>query len=161
MADKHEVKYDATMSRDQWRQMFIRCQITPPTHRATTQWLARVCEETFDVAEVTINAADGTIKAKPFTDGKGAERVTLILSRSAVQGIKFASIAAILGGGQQPPASMLARSQILDALREVGPGGTLMRLVAKESELPESKDLEEDELNLEPEGAENKDVVAV
>lgn len=155
MADNHEVKYEATMSRDQWRQTFIRCQITEPTHRATMQWLARACEETFDVAEVTVKVADGTIKAKPFADGKGSERVTLTLSRGAVQGIKFAAISDILGAGRGgKPASMLSRSQILDSLRDVGPGGTLLRLVTKESELPESKDLDEDELDLEPKKAE-------
>jgi hypothetical protein len=143
------VQYKASMTRKQWRETFVRCQMVPPAHRASSKWLEDACAETFEVAEVTINVAKGDMLTKEFEKGKAEDRVELTLSRSAVLGVKFASIQYIMGFSKQPAASMFMRATILDSLKEVGPNGTLMRMVIKESALPESPDLDENELDLE------------
>lgn len=156
MGDKHEVTYEATMTREQWRRTFVRCQITPPPHNSAIAWLSRACEETFEVAEVTVNATKGNVTEKGWDGRRGDELVKLTLSRTAVLGIKLSAITALMGGPQREPANLLQRAHILDSLRLVGPGGTLLRLVTKEAKLPENQDLEEDELDLEPKAEEKK-----
>lgn len=142
------VMYKATMTRDQWRAMFLRCEMFAPTHKASLKWLSAAAAELFDVSEVTVNVVDGNIKAKPFGEARpGTDSITLELSRDAVQAIKLVSIGVLTGAGKQAPASLLSRAQLFDSLRQVGPDGALLRLVQKEAQLPDAG-ADEDELDL-------------
>lgn len=140
-------KYKATMTRFQWRETYIRCQVVPPTHRESDAWLADVLKETHDVAEVIVKASTGDVKAKPFENKRGEEPVTLDLSLSAIRGIKFAAIRALLGynsqGGAVPAANRLAKATILDSLKDVGPDGAILKKVLKEAKLPESHEADD------------------
>lgn len=158
MGDKHEVKYKATMTREQWRQTFLRAETSTPPHKAALRWLSALAAETHELAEVTVRVSTGGISAKPFEKERGAERVEQELSRDAVLGIKLSAIQTMLGNGTKegPPANLLLRSNVLASLKDVGPAGTLLRLVEKEAILPDSADLDEDELDLEPEAEKAK-----
>ena len=152
--DNANVKYKATMTREQWRNMYVKCENSPLGHRATLTWLSAATAELFDVAEVIQKASSGKMMVKPFEKGKPEDPVTLELSRNAVQGIKLVSIRALVGGeatqggGVTQPASLFNRKYIFDSLRGVGPNETLLRLVQKEAVLPETADLDEAELDL-------------
>lgn len=143
------VTYESKMTREQWRTTFIRCELTSPPHKAALRWLSAACAELHDVAEVSVDAVGGQVRAKGFKDGRGDEVVPLKLTRDAVQGIKLAATMALTSAGGKP-ASLLERASILASLKYVGPEGVLMRKVTAEAELPDSKDLDEDELDLEP-----------
>lgn len=154
----NDVRYKAAMTRQQWRDTFLRAETTNPPHKAALRWVSSLAAEIHEVAEVTIRAATGAMTIKPFEKERASERVELELSRDAVLGIKLIAIKVISGERERDgswkftPANLLERASLLASLKEVGPGGTLLRLVEKEAVLPDSNDLDEEELDLEPEG---------
>ena len=149
MGDEGKIK--ATMTRAQWREVYLRCQVVPPTTHETDRWMGDACAETHDVAEVTIKTTTGEIKAKPFEDKRGEESVTLLLSVNAVRGIKYSSAKTLTGynagNAAFPPSNRLSRAVILESLRGVGPDQKIMKQVMNESKLPDGSTIEEgDEL---------------
>lgn len=150
----NEIRYPAKMTREQWRQTYLRAETMNPRNKAEQRWLSALASETHDLAEVTIRLATGRVSAKPFDEERGAEVVERELSRDAVLGIKATAIQVLTGGygnPPAPPASRLDRMTVLDSIKDVGPAGTLMRLVEKEAVLKDSPDLDEEELDLGPE----------
>ncbi len=141
-----KISYQATMQRSRWRTIYLKCEVTSPTHKASQRWLSEAAAQLFDVAEVKIKAG-GEIKAKvEFNAGKATDLVTLQLSRDAVLGIKFAVVAALDGTSGMPgarPSPLLERRDLLDSCGGIGPDGIFRKLVEKEAKLPEDGDLDE------------------
>lgn len=133
-----EGKYKATMTRAQWRETYLKCQVVPPQHRDAERWMGDACAEIHDVAEVEIKVASGRIEMKEFKDRRGDETVDLMLSINAIRGIKYACTRTLLGYGDLLPANRITRAVILDSLRHVGPGQKVMKKVVEESKLPDS-----------------------
>lgn len=143
-----KIKYRSTMARLRWRNLYIKCEVVNPSHKASQRWLAAAASELFDVAEVTFKTG-GTLMAKTdFEKGKPDELVTLELTRDAVLGIKHAVKEIIQGTRERPPASQLERRELFESCQGIGPDGIFARIVEKEAKLPDSEDLEEgSELN--------------
>lgn len=136
--------FEATMAKSQWRNLYIKVEITSPKHKAAQRWLAAAASELFDVAEVKIKAG-GDLKAKPFVGDAGAQKVTLVLSQDAVLGIKYAVVASLNGTAapDRGPSNLLERRDLLASCEGVGANGGLRKLVEKEAKLPEDEDLDE------------------
>lgn len=137
-------KYQATMTRSQWRETYLRCQVVPPQHRDAERWMGDACAEIHDVAEVDLKVSTGEIKMKNFEDRRGDEPVELMLSVNAIRGVKYAAIRTLLGYGQLLPANRITRATILDSLRLVGPDQKVMKKVVEESKLPDNRGGDDD-----------------
>lgn len=135
------VKYKGTTTRAQWRSLYLKCESVSPKNRVVQRWLSVAASELFDVAEVRIKP--GGINAKRME--KPTEQVTLELSRDCVKGIQHAVIDTLLGTTSGMPAANAERRDLLDAVKDIGPGGKLVRLIEKEAKLPDSDDLDDDE----------------
>lgn len=150
MADEGKIK--ATMTRQQWREVYLRAQVVPPSTRETDRWMADLCAETCDVAEVTVNPATVQIQMKEFeAPKKASDPVTLLLSINAVRGLKWSATRTItgykVGNEVLPPLNRLSRTGILDSLKAVGPDEKILKQVVKEAQLPASDTVDEgDEL---------------
>lgn len=152
-----EGKFKATMTRAQWRETYLKCQVVPPQHRDAERWMGDACAEIHDVAEVEIKVATGRIEMKEFKDRRGDESVELKLSINAIRGIKYACTRTLLGYGELLPANRITRAMILESLRYVGPGQKVMKKVMEESKLPDSNVVDDGlDLESEPEVAPEK-----
>jgi hypothetical protein len=141
-----KITYKGGMARARWRKLYILVETTNPAHKASQRWLQTAAAELFDVAEVRIKTGGGMV-GKTFDLVRGEEEITLELSRDAVLGIKFAVIAKLVGDETRKPATTMERRDLLEAVAGIGPDGKLRRLIEAEAKLPDSEDLEEENLD--------------
>lgn len=143
-----EIKYKATLSRAQVREIHLKAETAPPLHRAAIRWLSAASAETFDLAGVRVDAVKGQISAVEDPQWKGDEDVSLEFSRDGVLGIKYIYVQEFLGSGELRPAGLLRRRQVVSMLSRVDPTGTLGRLVEKDGAPPASEDPNLESLDL-------------
>lgn len=137
-----KIKYKCALARLRWRNLYIKCEVVNPSHKASQRWLAAAASELFDVAEVKFKAG-GTLLAKDFEGGKPEDIISLELTRDAVLGIKHAIVEIIQGTKDRRPASQLERRELMESCQGIGPDGIFARIVEKESKLPDLDELEE------------------
>jgi hypothetical protein len=141
-----KITYKASMARQRWRKLYMLAETINPAHKASQRWLQAAAAELFEVAEVRLKTGGGLV-GKTFDLVRAEETVTLELTRDTVLGIKFAVIAKIVGDDTRKPATMLERRDLLEAVGGIGPDGKLRRLIEAEAKLPDSDDLEEEDLS--------------
>jgi hypothetical protein len=150
-----DVKYKATMTRAWARELFVDAEMAEPPHRAAMKWLSSLASELHEHTQYEIDVTNGAVKAKRSTALPDDDVLTLELSRESVLAIRMLCLRELLGGkrtatGVSGPAGIMRRAQVLKMLKGVGPDGILARQVDEAAVLPESKDLDDEKLDLEP-----------
>lgn len=131
MADDRR-KYPATLTRLQWRNVWVDIQQATPGNRTHEDWLRAANRELLDIAEAKVGIGKLQLLEMKSPD----EAATLRLSYDAVCGCKLSMIQAAA------KAAFGKRGAVREAA--YGFGKEFGRIVEKAITLEDSKDLEED-----------------
>ena len=143
IVENKPVRHRGLLARAHWRALFMKVASSQAGNRSEENWLRAAANELEPLAQVEIGIGV-QITLPKLTDPNGL--VDVELSDHAVRGIRVGLKQAILGTQLMLRAPILEREDLLKAA--AGFGSKFRKLVEKDSQLDEAKDVEDGPLNL-------------
>lgn len=136
-------RHRGLLARAHWRALFVKVASSQAGNRSEENWLRAAALELEPLAVVEIGVG-AQVTLKKLDDPKSL--IDAELSEHAIRGIRIGLRQGIVGNQLMPRAPTIEREDLLKAA--AGFGGKFRKMVEKDSQLEEAKDVDDEPLNL-------------